>query len=314
MRFRMNRPRANFDWNQARAFLATAEAGSLSAAARALGMTQPTLGRQVTTLERQLGVVLFERVGRGLILTPGGLELLDHARAMGAAANRVSLAASGQSQSIAGSIRITATDVYSAFLLPPLILRLRALHPGIEVEIVATNARTDLLRREADIAIRNYVSDQAELMVRKLREDVGNFYATPAYLRSIGDPQTPGEMAAGRFIGFTTREAMVTALRPMGFDLTPAHFPIISDNHLVQWEYVKRGAGIGLMTEAVGDAEPLVRRVLPDAQPIRFPMFLVAHRELHSSRRMRTVFDFLAAELTLPPDSAAGNVKAPPGA
>ena len=304
MRSRMDWRAARFDWNHARAFLATAEEGSLSAAARALGITQPTLGRQVAALEQELGAVLFERVGRGLRLTPGGEALLGHLRAMGEAAGRFSLAAAGQSDSIAGRIRITTTHVYAAHLLPPVVIRLRAQHPGIEVEIVAENKPTDLLRREADIAIRNYASTQPELVVRKLRDDAGHFYATPAYLRSIGRPRNAAEMARGVFIGFPTPEMMAAALQARGYALTPAHFPITCENHLVQWEYVKQGAGIGLMTEAVGDAEPLVRRVLPRAAPIRFPMYLAAHRELHASRRMRVVFDALVAALARPPMDA----------
>jgi DNA-binding transcriptional LysR family regulator len=301
MRICMDWPALRFDWNHARAFLATAEEGSLSAAARVLGITQPTLGRQVAALEQEMHVVLFERVGRGLRLTPGGAALRDELRAMAEAATRFSRSAAGQSESIEGRIRITTTHVYAAHLLPPVILRLRALHPGIEVEIVADNAPTDLLRREADIAIRNYASTQAELVVRKLRDDVGNFYATAEYLRSIGEPRSRAEMARGQFIGFPTREAMAAALQARGYALTPAHFPIVSENNLVQWELVKRGAGIGMMTEAVGDAEPRVRRVLPAAPGIRFPVYLAAHRELHASRRMRIVFDFLAEALTRPP-------------
>ena len=127
-----------FDWNRARAFLVTAEEGSLSSAARALGMAQPTLGRQVTALEQELGVALFERVGRGLALTPSGLELVEHVRAMGDAARRVSLTASGRSQSIEGTICITATEVYAAFVLPPIAEKLRRSAPGITVEIVAS--------------------------------------------------------------------------------------------------------------------------------------------------------------------------------
>jgi DNA-binding transcriptional LysR family regulator len=145
-----------FDWNRARAFLVTAEEGSLSAAARALGMAQPTLGRQVDALEQELGVVLFERVGRGFTLTPSGLELLDHVRAMGDAANRVSLTAAGQSQSIEGKICIAASETYAAILLPPIIAKLRQVEPGIHIEIVASTKASDLLRREADIAIRNF--------------------------------------------------------------------------------------------------------------------------------------------------------------
>ncbi len=295
-----------FDWNHARAFLATAEEGSLSAAARALGLTQPTLGRQVAALEQEMRVVLFERVGRGLRLTPGGEALRDQLRAMAEAATRFSRAAAGQSESIAGRIRITTTHVYAAHVLPPVILRLRALHPGIEVEIVADNAPTDLLRREADIAIRNYASTQSELVVRRLPDDVGNFYATPAYLRGIGEPQDAAGMARGEFIGFPTREAMAAAMQARGYAMTPAHFPIVSENNLVQWEFVKQGGGIGLMTEAVGDAEPLVRRALPAAPGIRFPVYLAAHRELQASRRMRVVFDFLGEALGSRPMDGAG--------
>jgi len=145
-----------FDWNRARAFLVTAEEGSLSAAARALGMAQPTLGRQVDALEAELDVVLFERVGRGLELTPSGLELLEHVRSMGEAANRVSLTAAGQSQSIEGTICIAASETYAAILLPPILVKLRRLEPGIHIEIVASSKPSDLRRREADIAIRNF--------------------------------------------------------------------------------------------------------------------------------------------------------------
>ena len=123
-----------FDWNRARAFLVTAEEGSLSAAARAVGMTQPTLGRQVAALEDELGVALFERVGKGIELTPSGLELLEYVRAMGEAANNVSLAASGKSDSLEGNICISATEAVAAFVLPPIIHKLRQSAPGIDIE------------------------------------------------------------------------------------------------------------------------------------------------------------------------------------
>src|SRR5688572_12855450 len=149
MRLRMDWRAVNFDWNRARAFLVTAEEGSLSAAARALGMAQPTLGRQVDALEEELDVVLFERAGRGLVLTPSGLELLEHVRTMGEAAGRVSLSAAGHSQTIEGSVAVAASEVYAAHLLPPILAKLRVLHPGISVEIVASSAVSNLKRREA---------------------------------------------------------------------------------------------------------------------------------------------------------------------
>jgi DNA-binding transcriptional LysR family regulator len=167
----------DFDWNRARAFLVTAEEGSLSAAARALSMTQPTLGRQVTALETELGVVLFERGGRGLELTPSGLDLLEHVRAMGDAASSFSLTASGQSTSIEGSICITATEVMAAFVLPPILGRLRQLEPGIEIELIASNSTIDLKRREADIAVRIFRPTQSDLIARKVCDTGMRLYA-----------------------------------------------------------------------------------------------------------------------------------------
>lgn len=287
----------NFDWNRARAFLVTAEEGSLSAAARALNMAQPTIGRQVTALEQELGVVLFERVGRGLTLTPSGIELLDHVRSMGDAAGRMSLSAGGQSHSIAGSICITASEIYSAHLLPPVIAKLRRLAPSIEIEIVASNASLDLRKREADIAIRNFMPTQPDLIARKLGDDLGQFYATPAYLHSIGNPKTLADLRDAEFIGFDTTDVMIKGLIAIGLDISAANFPVITANHLVHWELVKHGVGIGIVPISVGSIEPRVRQVLPEMTPMSFPMWLTTHRELNTSRRVRLVFDLLVQEL-----------------
>ena len=287
-----------FDWNRARAFLVTAEEGSLSAAARALGMTQPTLSRQVDALEDELSLVLFERAGRGLILTPSGLELLEHVRGMGEAASRVSRAASGQSQSIEGSICIAASEVNSAFLLPPIIEKLRQEYPGISVEIVASNASSDLLRREADIAIRHVTSSQPDLITKKIREDEVYFYSAHNYRTKIGNPQSFTDLTDAEFFAFANNDALMNVLNARGLNVTKRNFPIICDNHIVQWELVKQGVGIGGITKDIGDAEPLVCRVAPDMRPIIVPMWLATHRELNSSKRVRTVFDFLVAELS----------------
>ena len=286
-----------FDWNRARTFLVTAEEGSLSAAARALGMAQPTLGRQVDALEEELGVALFERAGRGLVLTPSGLELLDHVRAMGEAAGRMSLAASGQTQNVEGSICITASEIYSAFVLAPIVARLRAEHPGITVEIVASNAAIDLRRREADIAIRNFRPTQPDLVARRLADDCARFYATPGFLERMGNPTGPEDLNSADFIGFDTSDLMINGLNKRGLSLTHKNFPVLTESHPVHWELCKHGAGIGVVPEKLGDAEPAVRRVLPDFPPLEFPVWLTAHREVHTSRRVRIVFDFLAGEL-----------------
>lgn len=286
-----------FDWNRARAFLVTAEEGSLSAAARALGMTQPTLGRQVTALETELGVALFERGGRGLELTPSGLDLLEHVRAMGDAASRFSLTASGQSTSIEGGICITATEVTAAFVLPPILGRLRQLEPGIEIELIASNSTSDLKRREADIAIRAFRPTQPDLIAKRVRGASFHPYASSDYLRRIGNPTSPEDLSDADFFGFDRTNQLIDAFNERGITLTLRNFPVITENHLVQWELVKQGLGIGFMAEDVGDAEPGVERVLPGLDPFPVEVWLVAHRELKTSRRVRMVFDFLAAEL-----------------
>ena len=286
-----------FDWNRARAFLVTAEEGSLSAAARALGMAQPTLGRQVDALETELGVVLFERVGRGLELTPSGLELLEHVRSMGEAANRVSLTAAGQSQSIEGTICIAASETYAAILLPPILAKLRRLEPGIHIEIVASSKPSDLRRREADIAIRNFAPSEPDLIGRKIRDVPARLYATPDYLARIGNPKLPYDLRHADFISIDGTGMFLKGLNAMGLNLTERNFPILVENYLVMWEMVKQGLGIGILDGTIGDAEPLVRRVLPEFKPLMFPIWLVAHRELNTSRRVRVVFDLLAAEL-----------------
>ena len=299
MHSRMDWRSVNFDWNRARAFLVTAEEGSLSAAARALGMAQPTLGRQVDALEEELGVVLFERVGRGFTLTPSGLELLDHVRAMGQAANRMSLAAAGQSQSIEGTICIAASETYAAILLPPILVKLREAHPGIHVEIVASSSPSDLRRREADIAIRNFRPSEPDLVARKIRDVPARLYATPSYLERIGNPKLPYDLRQADFISIDKSGMFLKGLNALGLNLTERNFPLMTESYLVMWELVKHGLGIGILDGNIGDAEPLVRRALPDMEPLMFPIWLVAHRELNTSRRVRVVFDVLAEELAV---------------
>lgn len=286
-----------FDWNRARAFLVTAEEGSLSAAARALGMAQPTLGRQVDALEQELGIVLFERVGRGLKLTPGGWELLEHVRAMGNAASKISLTAMGQSQSIDGSICIAASEIYASLVLPPIIANLRLLEPGIMVEIVASDAPSDLYRREADIAIRNFRPTEPDLIAKKIRDVPARLYATPDYLSRIGNPSQPIELRIADFINLDRNGQLIAGLNAMGLELSKDNFPVLAENFTVMWALVKQGVGIGILDGNIGDAEPLVERVIPDLAPVIFPIWLVAHRDLNTSRRMRRVFDLLAEAL-----------------
>jgi DNA-binding transcriptional LysR family regulator len=286
-----------FDWNQVRAFLVAAEEGSFSAASRALGLTQPTLGRQVSALEDRLGVTLFERLGRSLSLTESGLELLDHVRAMGDAASRLSLTASGQSQRIEGRVCITATDIMSMYLLPDALRRLREMAPGIEIEVVASNDVRDLRRREADIAIRHGRPEQPDLIAKLLRETSVHLYASSDYLDQHGRPTSPSDISEAVFIGFEQSDRLLNRLNEIGLTLTKNNFKLISESGAVAWELVRQGLGIGVMAKDVGDRTPGVECVLPDLDPITFPIWLVTHRELHTSRRIRLVFGMLEASL-----------------
>lgn len=297
MRFRMDWRSVTFDWNRARAFLVTAEEGSLSAAARALGLAQPTLGRQVSALEEELGVALFERTGRGLDLTPSGLELIDHVRAMGEAATRVSLAASGQSQEIAGRVCITASEIYSAFLLPPVIAELRDTAPGLEIEIVASSAITDLRRREADIAIRNTEPKDQALIGQRIATDTGWFYAAESYIARRGAPKGLDALDGHDFIAMDSIDTMIGAFASYGITMRREMLAIRSDNHLVHWEMARQGVAIGVAPDFLGTSTPGMVRLLPDNGPIRYPVWLVAHREVKSSRRIRLVWDTIQRHL-----------------
>ncbi|UWQ37929.1 LysR family transcriptional regulator [Leisingera aquaemixtae] len=284
----------NPDWNHIRAFLATAETGSLSAAARQLGLTQPTLSRQVAALEAELGVLLFERLGRALALTKAGHELLSHSRKMGEAAHGLALAATGQAQSIEGTVRITASDVMSAHVLPPVLHQLRQRAPKLTIDVVAANDIRDLMRREADIAIRHVRPDQPELIARLVQEATGHFYAAKSYLNRRGRPASFAELGTHDFVGFGDTERMIGYLDPMGIPVTAENFRIGSNSGLVAWELVRQGFGITPMSDEVAAAAPEVERLLPGSDAITFPVWLTTHRELHTSRRIRLVFDLLA--------------------
>lgn len=288
-----------FDWNHARAFLATADLGSLSRAAVALELSQPTLSRQVEALQQTLGVVLFERAGRGLVLTHAGLELLDHVRGMGEAASRTSLAADGRTQTLQGSVAVAASDVYATTLLPDVVADITRRHPGLTIEIVVANDRTDLRRREADIAVRSYPTEHPDLIVKRLGSDQGGFFASIGWLSRHPTPATPADMEGVDMIGYPGQSWLLKGLRELGFPISEQNMRIVSDSHLAQWALVRAGAGVGIMTLRVGEADPMVRRLLPDLPPLTFPVWLVTHRDLRTSLKVRTVFDMLAVGLTM---------------
>jgi len=288
---------SKFDWNHALAFWTTVEEGSLSAAARKLGLTQPTLSRQVAALEQSLGVTLFERLGKSLVLTESGLDLIEHVRAMGAAADTVRLAASGQTQSIAGRVTISASDGFAAYVLPDIVHRIREAAPEITLEIVASNALSDLRRREADIAIRHVRPDQPDLIGRLVHESGAHLYAAQAWIDQNGMPRHPADLARAGFIGLGDGARLAGHLQSRGLPVTEASFTLASENSVVVWEMVKRGLGISFQMHEIAARTPGIVRLLPQIEPFPVPIWLVTHRELRTSRRIRTVFDHLAEAL-----------------
>jgi DNA-binding transcriptional LysR family regulator len=253
-----------FDWNQVRAVLATIEEGSLSAAARALGQTQPTLSRQVAQLEQELDLVLFHRVGRSVTPTQAALDLFDQFQAMRDAATGISLAASGQSQAIEGHVSITATNFMATYALPPVIKQLRDIAPGISVEIIASNEVQNLMRREADIAIRHARPEQPELIATQVNETSGHLYASAEFLERNGHPQEPADLEALDFIGFEHPERLLPVLHERGIHVTRENFKYVSASGSVILELVREGLGIGLMSKDMAEKDPGLVHVLSD--------------------------------------------------
>lgn len=293
----MNWSAIRFDWNQIRAFLATAEEGSLSGAARVLKTTQPTVGRQVTALEASLGVALFERAGRSLVLTPSGAVVLEEVRAMGEAAARVSLVAAGRTEDVAGKVSVSVSDMMAAFVMPEILIELSAREPEIVVDLVVTNALSDLMRREADIAIRHVRPEEPDLIARKLRGGRAALWAAPEFLRRHGRPQRIEDLAGLPFVGLSDPATMVGYLKAWGLPVTEDNIRVHSDSMVAAWEMVRSGLGIGLMSDDIAARTGGVERVLPEFSPMEVEIWLTTHRELRTSRRIRVVYDFLAEAL-----------------
>jgi DNA-binding transcriptional LysR family regulator len=286
--------RSAFDWNQARAFLVTAEEGSLSAAARALGLTQPTLSRQVAGLEEALGVTLCERTARALLLTQSGVELLAHFRTMGDAANTISLAATGQSEAVTGHVLISATDLMATFYLPPILKKLRKIAPDLQIEIIASNEVSDLRRREADIAIRHGRPNDENLFAKRLRDTTAHLFASQQYLDEVGRPKTLSDLEKLKFVGFDQPELRLGLMASRGVNLTTGNFNFSTSSHTLMLELIRQGFGIGILPIEIGAAYPELENPYPAFNPISIETWLVAHRELKTNLRIRVVFDLLA--------------------
>ena len=287
------------DWTLWRAFLATVDTGSLSAAAARTGATQPTLSRHIRELETMLGVSLFRRTVKGLEPTEAALGLVDDARVMGAAAEALALKAQGRSETLSGTVRITASQVVATLILPEIVAALRREEPLIQIEIVASDTAQNLLRRDADIAIRMFDPTQGSLIARKLGDTEIGLFGAVSYLERMGMPRSLDDVMRHDVIGFDRAEDILKGYAAHGFPVTRTHFPVRCDDQVVYWHLLLAGAGLGFAQVILGEAQPNLRRLDIGMRVPPLPVWLVMHEEVRANARIRRIADRVGAMLSL---------------
>ena len=287
------------DWNLYRSFLAVLQEGSLSGAARALGLAQPTLARHLDALEAALGVQLFLRSQRGLSPTEAALALQPHAGAMAAAGAALLRTASGRGEGAHGTVRIGASEVVGIEVLPPILAGLRARHPGLAFELAVSNEVEDLLRRDADIAVRMVAPAQGALLARRLGAVPLGLHARRDYLQRAGMPESLQDLARHSLIGFDRETAAIRALiRRMpavgeaGFER--ARFAFRCDSDAAQLAAIRAGFGIGVCQLPLAARQADLVHLLPDAFRVELEVWLAMHEDLRTTPRCRAAFDGLA--------------------
>lgn len=286
------------DWTLWRSFGAVVDHGSLSGAARALGISQPTVGRHIEALEASLGLALFDRALSGLKPNATALTLYEPVRQAAAALAEAAIRAAGAQQDTVGTVRITASVMISNYVLPTILGAIRALHPRIALEIVPSDSAENLLMREADIAVRMFRPTQLELVTRHVGDIPLVAVANERYLARRGTPTDLTSLFGHDMIGFDRFDGIIAHARSLGVPLTRDSFVLRSDDQTHLWELIKAGLGIGF-----GQAN-LVRRtpglvILPIELGIPpLPVWLTTHRELFTSHRIRAIYDALAEGLS----------------
>jgi DNA-binding transcriptional LysR family regulator len=293
----MDKSLNSLDWSLVQAFLAVAETGSLSGAARALGTSQPTLGRQIKAIEAQLGADLFIRQARGLALSETGAALIAPAQAMRAAAGQIALTAAGRTERLEGTVRITASMAVSLYHLPDIIAKIRMAEPNIAIELVSSDDTTNLLYREADIAVRMYRPTQLDLVTQHLGAVELSVFAAKSYLERRGTPVDPTDFVTHDFVGFDRNPAMVDGFHAAGVPVPRDFFKTRCDDNVVYWELVRAGCGIGFAQTSIGRNEPLVQELPYGDFVPNLDMWLTAHEAMRQTPRIRRVWDMLAEGL-----------------
>lgn len=287
---------ANADWDLFQSLHAVLQAGSLSAAAKARGLTQPTLGRHIEALEQKLGAPLFLRSPRGLTPTDLARQLESHLAEMHAAAAAALRDASGSAEQLKGAIRITASQIMGAEVLPPILGAFRREHPEIDIELVLSNRAEDLSRRDADIAVRMVRPTQGALIARKVGAIGIGFYAAPEYIESFGAPQSLDELTQHTVVGFDRETPALQALADLELPWTLSRelFAFRSDNDLAQIAAIRAGVGVGACQHQIARRYGLTP-LLANAFEFELEVWIAMHENLKGHRRMRLMFDHLVA-------------------
>ena len=285
---------SKFDWTLARSFLAVLDSGSLLGAARALQSSQPTIGRHIAELESQLGVALFERTGRGLKPLAMALKLAEFARAMEAGAHQLQRSVASANEAVRGTVRITASQPVACVLLPPLLAKMRLALPDVQVELVSSNEVSNLLRREADIAVRMVPPAQAELVAKRIGKVTLGVYAHRSYLKRAGTPLRPADMLGHALLGNDKNDDIIRGFGAMGLPMTREQFALRTDDLMAYWQAVRSGLGIGFVADYLARTDPDVIAILPMLKIPPLPVWLAVHREIRTNKRIRAVYDFLA--------------------
>jgi DNA-binding transcriptional LysR family regulator len=300
------------DWNLLSAFAHLVNAGSLTKAAISAGVSQPTLSRQIRLLERQLGLELFERTARGMRLTEWGQSLVARASRMRDEADGIARTAQGLDTEVSGVVRISASELTANHLLPPVLTRLHQQHASIEFEVIATNSVSNLLSREADIAVRMAPPRQHELIARKVALLKVGIYAHKRYLRKHGVPKSLADLLKRDLIGFDQDDSLRKGLLAAGAPKNALRFAFRSDSHELCWQMVRAGFGCGIVTTLIAATDSDVLQVLPTAPVPSLPIWLTVHREVRSNKRLRLVYDALASALAKEQPHACPDLRHPP--
>ena len=284
------------NWELYRSFLAVLTEGSLSGAARALDIAQPTVGRQIAALERSLGTPLFTRSQTGLLPLESALSLRSYAEAMSSSVAALERAASSQGPGVRGVVRMTASEVIGVEVLPPIIAHLREEYPDLQVELVLSNRIQDLLQREADIAVRMTRPTQELLIARRIGHVAVGLHATKEYVKRHGIPATTADLRRHALIGFDQPTAFIrTAVRSFPA-LQREAFAMRADSDLAQLALIRSGAGIGFCQVPIAKRDGLAR-VLRKQFSLPLDTWIAMHEDLRNSPRCRVTFDALVRGL-----------------